>query len=243
MDIGVPYRELARVDIGELQKEVLALSDADWDARPIRRASLAASESHCAADSIVLRHEWVPSYSKRGFKQLQESLLDWAARNKRDGRPMLPIMVEHNSETSVFTFPDWIRWQHRVLPLLGPILEPIAKRGGVLTRALFVRLPVGAVIARHVDGQVMAARAHRIHLCISEAPECVYFIGDEQLTMTPGVAYDFNNRWQHGVENRGNTPRINLMLEYLPDPAWTFPTPVMLGPGRSAQAAQAPEGQ
>ncbi len=60
MDIGVAYRELARVDITQLEKELAALTDADWKARPIRRASLAGDEAHCAADSIVLRHEWVP---------------------------------------------------------------------------------------------------------------------------------------------------------------------------------------
>ena len=52
--------------------------------------------------------------------------------------------------------------------------------------------------------------------------------------MTPGTAYDFNNRWTHAVYNRGNTPRINLMLEYLPDPAWVFPAPAFLGARQSA---------
>ncbi|MGB5623288.1 MAG: hypothetical protein WBN65_12405, partial [Gammaproteobacteria bacterium] len=116
MDIGVPYKELARLDLTDLAETLLGLTDADWDARPIRRASLAGSESHCAADSIVLRHEWVPSYSRRGFKTLQESLLDWAQRNGREGASMLPVMEERNSETSIFTFPDWFRWQASVLP-------------------------------------------------------------------------------------------------------------------------------
>jgi hypothetical protein len=237
LDIGVPYRELAAVDVAVLQTELQALTDADWDARPIRKASLAGDDAHCTADSIVLRHEWIPAYSKRGFNHLQESLLDWAARNNRDGGSMLPLMEERNSETCVYTFPDWFRWQQRVLPLIGPVLESIAKPGGVLTRVLFVRLPAGAVIASHTDGQALATRAHRIHVCISDCPECVYTIGDAELVMKPGVAYDFNNRWPHGVRNEGSTPRINLMIEYLPDPAWVFPAPVMLGqPGHKQSA-------
>lgn len=230
MDIGVAYRELARVDVSVLQQELTGLSDADWDARPIRRASLAGDDAHCAAASIVLRHEWTPSYSKRGFRTLQDSLLDWARRNQRDGRGMLPLMEERNSETNVYTFPDWFRWQHRVLPLVGPVLQTIARPGGVLTRALFVRLQPGAVINPHSDGQAMAKAAHRIHVCISDAPECVYTIGDEQLVMKPGVAYDFNNRWKHAVHNSGEAYRINLMLEYLPAPEWVFPAPLMLQP-------------
>ena len=228
MDIGVAYRELARVDISDLQAEVLALTDEDWNARPIRRASLAGSSAHYSADSIVLRHEWIPSYSKRGFQSLQDSLLDWARRNKRDGRSLLPVMEERNSETSVFTFPDWFRWQRALFPIISAVLRPIATPNGVLTRALFVRLPVGAVINPHIDGQAVAAKAHRIHVCISDCPKCFYTIRDETFTMTPGVAYDFNNRWQHAVHNAGDTPRINLMLEYLPNPEWVFPAPLML---------------
>ncbi|MGB5210094.1 MAG: aspartyl/asparaginyl beta-hydroxylase domain-containing protein [Gammaproteobacteria bacterium] len=228
MDIGVAYRELARMDLSVLAAELLGLSDADWDARPIRRASLAGDDSHCAADSIVLRHEWVPAYSKRGFKTLQASLLDWAQRNGRDGRPMLPVMEERNSETSVFTFPDWFRWQNLVLPVISDTLKTIIRPAGVLTRALFVRLPPGAVINPHSDGQALASRAHRIHVAISDCPKCLYTIGDERFAMTPGVAYDFNNRWRHAVHNEGEVARINLMLEYLPDPAWVFPAPLML---------------
>jgi len=234
LDIGVAYKELATVDVTALRDQLLALSDADWDARPIRRASLAASEAHCASDSIVLRHEWLPAYSKRGFKTLQESLLDWAQRNGRDGRPMLPVMEERNSDTRVYTFPDWFRWQRDLLPIISAVLAPIVSPRGVLTRALFVKLPAGAVIPPHVDGQVMAMRAHRIHVTISDCPECIYTIGDETLAMTPGVAYDFNNRWEHAVHNRGAKPRINLMLEYLPDPAWVFPAPVFLSAGPTA---------
>jgi len=237
MDIGVPYKELATLDLSDLAAELLGLSDADWDARPIRRASLAGSESHCAADSIVLRHEWVPSYSRRGFKTLQQSLLDWAQRNGRNGAPMLPVMEERNSETSIFTFPDWFRWQTRVLPIVSAVLQPIARPAGVLTRALFVRLPPGAVISPHRDGQALASRAHRIHVAISDCPSCFYTIGDERFAMTPGIAYDFNNRWTHAVHNEGDTPRINLMLEYLPDPAWVFPLPLILSDPRAQPVA------
>lgn len=238
MDIGVAYTELARVDVIGLQAALLALDDADWDARPVRRASLAGEDAHCAADSIVLRHEWIPAYSKRGFPTLQASLLDWARRNGRDGRPLLPFMEERNSETMVYTFPDWLHWQARVLPVIARVLAPIGRPGGVLTRALFVRLPAGAVIAPHVDGQAMATRAHRIHVCISDSPECFYTIGEERFAMTPGVAYDFNNRWRHGVENLGDSPRINLMLEYLPDPEWVFPAPLLLQTGTGAEDAR-----
>ena len=122
MDLGVAYRELAKLDLTELGQELAALSDEDWDARPIRRASLAGDDAHCAADTIVQRHVRVPSYSKRGVRTLHDTLLDLARRSGRDGRSLLPVMEERYSETRVYTCPEWFRWQHRVLPVIGPVL-------------------------------------------------------------------------------------------------------------------------
>ena len=73
MDIGVPYRELAEVDISELRARLEKLTDEDWDARPLRRACLAGG-AHNSADSIVLRHEWMPWVSRKGFKTLHLQL-------------------------------------------------------------------------------------------------------------------------------------------------------------------------
>jgi hypothetical protein len=60
--------------------------------------------------------------------------------------------------------------------------------------------------------------------------------------MVPGTAYDFNNRWQHAVRNGGDVPRINLMLEYLPDPTWVFPAPLMLQPAGIPQGSAGGKG-
>lgn len=230
MDIGAPYKEIAKVDVKALRERLEKLTDRDWDMRPIRRASLAGG-AHDVADSIVLRHEWLPKFSKRGFPTIQHSLLDWAKRNKRDGRPLLPVMEERSSETWIYTFPDWYNWQDEVLPIALDVvggLDPAPR--GLLTRALFVRLKAGAVIEEHIDGQDMAKKAHRIHVCISDSPDCVYTVGGTSFTMTPGTAYDFNNCWTHGVENKGDTHRINLMLEYLPKPQWIGPAPIFHRP-------------
>ncbi len=231
MDIGVPYRELGRLDCAPLIQAALALSEDDWTARPIRRASLAGGP-HDTAQSIVLRHDWTPKASKRGFPTLPHSLVDWARRNGRDPTPLLPVLEERFGYTWIYTFADWYRWQDMLLPLILDVVGAIDPHPrGTLTRALFVRLPAGAVIAPHVDGQDMAKRAHRIHVALSHSPDCLYTVGDASFTMTPGTAYDFNNRWTHGVQNRGQTPRINLMLEYLPDPGWIGPAPILHRPG------------
>lgn len=234
MDIGVPYRELARVDVSALQVALGALTDADWDARPIRRASLAGGP-HNSADSIVMRHEWTPATSARGFKTLSESLLFWAERKGRDGRTMLPLFRETNNVCDVYTFPDWIAWQAQIADIVTATVAAISPAPrGVLIRALFARLPAGAKVPIHRDEQEQAALTHRIHVCISNTPGCKYTIGDTTFAMTPGVVYDFNNRWDHGVRNDDDGDRINLMLEYLPNPEWVHPMPIVFDAARQA---------
>ncbi len=234
MDIGVPYRELARVDVAALQAALGALTDEDWDARPIRRASLSGGP-HVAADSIVMRHEWSPAVSARKFQTLSESLLFWAQRKGRDGRAMLPLFRETNSECDVYTFPDWITWQAQITEIVSATVAAISPAPrGVLMRALFVRLPAGGVVDTHKDQQKTAAKAHRIHVCISDTPGCKYTIEDTTFSMTPGVVYDFNNCWTHGVRNEDDRDRINLMLEYLPNPEWVHPMPIVFDPARQA---------
>ncbi len=231
MEIGVAFREITRVDPGPLAAALAKLSDDDWEARPIRRAVLAGG-AHDVASCIVLRHDWEPSVSKRGFPTLQASIADWGRRNSRDVAGLMPVAQERNAATHVYTFPDWFRWQALVLPIITEVVQKlVAAPRGVLTRALFVRLKPGAVIPVHVDGQELARRAHRIHVAISDCPACYYTVGDERFTMAPGVAYDFNNCRPHGVENQGDRHRVNLMLEYLPDPEWVFPVPLFYASG------------
>jgi hypothetical protein len=228
MDLGVPYREITKMDVRALQAELLALSDEDWDRRPIRRASLSGG-AHAVADCIVMRHEWIPAYSKRGFATLSDSLIDWAARNERPAEELLPILQEPNSETTVYTFRDWPIWQPKVLPLIMQVVGALyPEPKGVLLRALFVRLPGGQTVRTHVDQQEMATKTHRIHVCISDTPGCVYTSGDTEFSMVPGTAYDFNNVWLHKVENKDSKDRINLMLEYLPNPDWVAPAPIFV---------------
>ncbi len=36
--------------------------------------------------------------------------------------------------------------------------------------------------------------------------------------MQVGYAYDFNNRKRHSVRNKARRPRVNILIDYLPDP-------------------------
>lgn len=217
MDIGKPYNLLGTVNVWELAKRVSTLSEADWEARPIRRASLAGTP-HNAARSIVMKHEWVPEVSRRGFKTLEESLSFWCERKERPVDGMLPLSRQENDATTVYTFEDWYRWQDLVEPIAERVLAMVPNAANpVLTRALLIRLDGLGVVPYHVDDQKLAEVTHRIHVCLSNTPSCIYKIDGHHFSMSPGGVYDFNNKVKHGVENRDRAPRLNLMLEVLPN--------------------------
>lgn len=223
MDIGVPYRFLGQANTAELASKVAELSLDDWEARPIRRASLAGA-AHNAARSIVLKHEWTPAASRRGFKTIQESLSFWCDRKGRAPDDMFPLSRQENNATTVYTFQDWDSWSALVQPVIDIALSKLAGASQpALIRALLVRLDGKAVVPYHVDEQELASKTHRIHVCLSHSPGCIYKIDGHEFTMVPGGIYDFNNRVKHGVENRDDSPRLNLMVEVLPNPEWVKP--------------------
>jgi len=227
MDIGKPYQLLGTVNVWDLANRVSQLSVEDWEARPIRRASLAGTP-HNAARSIVMKHEWTPDVSRRGFKTLDESLSFWCERKERPVQGLLPLSRQENDKTTVYTFEDWYRWQDLVEPIANRVLTMVPNATNpVLIRALLIRLDGKGVVPYHVDAQGLAEVTHRIHVCLSDTPGCIYKVDGHHFTMSPGGVYDFNNKVKHGVENRDHAPRLNMMLEVLPNAKRVGPVEVL----------------
>ena len=71
----------------------------------------------------------------------------------------------------------------------------------------------------------MAAKAHRIHVSLSNTPSVTYKIGGRKFTMRMGRAYDFNNRLRHSVRNTGRQARVNLFIDYYANPGLVIRNP------------------
>jgi len=227
MDIGAPYKLLGQVDISLLAQKIAAVTPEDWEERPVRRASLAGAP-HNSARSIVMKHEWMPYASKRGFTSLEDSIRYWCNAKDRLAKEMLPISKRECSDTTVYTFRDWDIWKTDVKPLIREVRKALRSylktdSKGVVSRVAFVRLEAQGVIPYHIDQQPLAEKSHRIHVCLSHSPGCVYKVGGQNFFMRPGGIYNFNNRVKHGVHNQDFAPRLNLMLEILPDSEWVAP--------------------
>ncbi|WBV45244.1 aspartyl/asparaginyl beta-hydroxylase domain-containing protein [Pseudoroseomonas cervicalis] len=241
MDFGAPLRDLGPVDVSALLEAVAGLTEAEWTGNTFRQEALAAGV-HSATDNILMKTEWHPSASGTGLQHFEDLVFVWAKQKGLDPAPYMPIAREDTDLWPVYTMPDWLRFRAVLEPVVRQAIAPLRKPHGVVTRLALVRLRGGATIAPHVDGQPMAARAHRIHVSLSSTPSVEYKIDGRKFTMLKGHAYDFNNRLRHSVRNKGRADRINLFVDYYPDPGLSLRNPLDVSAPRFAPPAPLQQG-
>lgn len=237
MDIGVPYRDLGPVDPEPLLSHVRSLSDEDWRRNPLRQ-DLFADGVHSVSQAIILKHEWHPSNNSVGYRYIEDPIHAWGVRNGVDPAPFMPVERQDTDIGPVYTFPDWVSLRPLVEPVVERVVDKVRTRTGIVTRVALVRLSPGGRIGTHRDGQPMAARAHRLHLPLVVPPNVFYKVGGRKFDMKAGHVYDFNNRWPHSVRHDGKRPRVNLFVDYYPDPRAFVPDPFDMGPVHAKAAAR-----
>jgi hypothetical protein len=215
MDIGVPFRDLGPVDTGPAAALVATLTEADWTRNTSRQDALARG-AHSVTQNILFKHDWpAPGL---GIDHFEDRIYEWATDRGFDPEQYLPIAREDTDMGPVFTMREWLRYKDVFEPLVEQVIAPLKTPHGVVTRLALVRLLAGGYIPPHIDGQEMATKAHRIHVPLTSSPAVEYKIGGRKFTMRAGHAYDFNNRLRHSVRNKGKRPRVNLFVDYYPNP-------------------------
>ena len=169
----------ARLTSPAVKALVASLTEADWTANTFRQDALAASV-HSATDNILMKTEWHPSATSTGIRHLEDLVHVWAKERGLDPKKYLPIAREDTDVWPVYTMPDWIRYRDVIQPIVDQVVGYLKQPGGVITRLALVRLRGGATIAPHVDEHAMAAKAHRIHVSLTDTPSVVYKIGGKK---------------------------------------------------------------
>jgi hypothetical protein len=223
MDIGLPLKDLGPVDIGPAAALVATLSEDVWS-RNTSRQDVLARGAHSVTQNILFKHDW-PAPG-RGIDHFEDRIYEWATDRDLDPEQYLPIGREDTDMGPVFTMREWLRYKDVFEPLVEQVIAPLRTPHGVVTRLALVRLLAGGYIPPHIDGQEMATKAHRIHVPLTSSPSVEYKIGGRKFTMRAGHAYDFNNRLRHSVRNKGKRPRVNLFVDYYPNPGIVVTNPL-----------------
>jgi hypothetical protein len=109
--------------------------------------------------------------------------------------------------------------------LVDPVLRDVgalvaAHAGGaraVAANVLVTRLPAGCEIPRHTDGGVVLRALRRIHVPLKVNAGCTFTAGGVEHHPAVGTAYELANHEVHAAANRGATPRLHLISDWLVD--------------------------
>lgn len=150
----------------------------------------------------------------------------WTAKEYRQKS----FNVHRGTQSIVLCFIDLDEWPNLVIaPDVGweslgdsaaPVMDTIISRsyppGGVVLRAMAVRLPAGARITPHVDEHESLRLSHRIHLPLVTNSRVRFFIDGVPHRFEPERAVEVNNQLSHSVMNDGSSDRIHFIFDYLP---------------------------
>lgn len=225
MDIGVPFRVFGPIDVSTAIAFVKTLPDDAW-VRNTFRQDVHADKAHAATRAIIFKHEWQRWRNPWQIHSMEDLVRAWARETGIDPTPFLPKIERETDVGPVYVFPEWTEYE----PVLGPIVEEavnyVRTPNGFVTRIALVLMAPGHKIPPHVDCQIMAGRAHRLHVPLIAPPGVEYKIGGKKLRMKVGRVYDFNNRIRHSVRHNGKLPRINLFVDYYPNPSLYVRSPL-----------------
>jgi hypothetical protein len=218
MDIGVPYRQLGKVEIGPALALLAGLDESDWESNRLRQEVLSAAPHRQTTRAILLKYNWLPYQKPWGLRTMRELVTAWCRQEGLDPTPLLPEIERETDQGHVNVFPQWQAFGPVIGPLVDQAVSYLDAPRGVVTRIAIVEMVPHGRIDPHVDGQAHAAAAHRIHIPLISPPGTEYKVDGKKFKMQPGYAYDFNNRKQHSVRNKSPRPRTNILIDFLPNP-------------------------
>jgi len=121
---------------------------------------------------------------------------------------------DYDNHLDNFFYPIWDEWKSRLEPILETATKPYGYRDGDFSRIMLAKLPAGSKISLHIDPYKSSNYTHKIHIPIQTNPEVEFWINRKRYHFLEGYAYEVNNKALHGGINRGETDRINLIIEY-----------------------------
>lgn len=85
-----------------------------------------------------------------------------------------------------------------------------------VTTAMIVKMPPNSEIEVHTDTHPYFGESHRLHWCLKgEYEKMDFLIAGNKIPMYEGDLIEINNRMPHSVVYRGETPRYNLIIDFM----------------------------
>jgi hypothetical protein len=102
--------------------------------------------------------------------------------------------------------------------LVQPIIAEFEKFiPGKVGKAVFIKLPAGKDVGGHRDFGDYLDVVRRFHIPIFTNPNVEFTVRDETLNMKVGETWEINNNRLHAVKNAGDTDRVHMLFDIMPN--------------------------
>lgn len=181
------FNYIGNVDISELARLVDELTEEDWHSDSYRQNRY---EAHRETQTIPLVYD-------ADFRHSHPTRLPALQKYQQAIYPILELVADHFENTDD-----------------GQAL--IKQHGlGYFIRTSLVRLVHDGVIPAHQDGNFSLTHSHRVHVPVVTNEDVEFTVGEQTIVMTAGEVIEINNRRAHSVSNKGELPRIHLILDFV----------------------------
>lgn len=110
-----------------------------------------------------------------------------------------------------------VKYNSELVYEINILAEQLAKfLNGVVIQAVLIMLPPNKKVLLHVDVHPLD-KVHRCHIPIVVNDFCTLTVDGIDYKPQVGVVYELNNQKPHKAENNGNTSRIHLLIDILPN--------------------------
>jgi len=151
---------------------------------------------------------------------------EWFANGQRQ-----VIHEVHKETNSVFVYDHDAGWsvgdpynvkvnndQSDMIELLAPIVSKLESlHEGKVGKCIFIKLPAHKNVGEHTDKRDYLGAVRRHHVAITTNENVLFFVNKESKNMKVGDCWEINNSQLHSVENNGDTERIHLLIDILPN--------------------------
>jgi|LakMenE01Jun11ns_1017448.scaffolds.fasta_scaffold9835295_3 hypothetical protein len=178
-----------------------------------------------ASNSILYHKNYDITFLKAMVLQLPEEL--WFSDTERQKAYIVHRQTQSiiNTDVSIFykSNDPFEPKESNILPhylkeYTNEIIKDLERTfDGKVGKSSYVRLNAGCFIPEHSDNFEYLRMVHRFHIPIVTNPDVLFKVGEESVNMKEGECYEIDVSLLHSVWNNGDTPRVHLIVDIMPN--------------------------
>lgn len=214
LENNVPYLQFEKLDIQQIQYSLNCLDPNLWHSYTKRQIGFATPHRHTS--SLVI--QYCP-----GEPEVDEKYWKYA-KHKNYWRNALYIYSDYLKASTKESFPNDIKQiEEKIIDQqLNQHTKKLVKEleikfDGKSGLVLYAKLPPNKKIPKHSDPDYYLSVVHRLHIPIFTNENCYFHLDDTTIHMEEGRLYEINNLMNHSVENKGDSDRVHLIVDIIPN--------------------------